>query len=376
VDISGNLGVSETGLFKKIAMGYPAGHTIPANRVLDISGNVDISGNLVVDGDASFNGVNTFDDVNLKGNVYKQNGAGTLDSPFRRSVFGNTFTTENDGSKWIKIATLPASASPTKDITKDVLTGGDWTNEPMIITAWFRNRCGFKYQYKKEGNSSVAVVPNNYISLFARSAFGGEVDIWVFLDGTGTYATANWNIDTIDAVVYKNPSSQGSPPTAGSLLFSSNNSSYPPNLVSQSGGLAGHAFKAGFGQQGVAPGGTDYAWSQNTVFKPDVVSFDTGGCYNVVSGKFTAKIKGIYAFKFSAYTNETYNQFSRPTLFKNNIQYQTTGGKIGMNGNQVYSFINLEEGDYVTVKSTTNSLYMYSEYTHNQFSGSFICGYI
>jgi hypothetical protein len=39
-----------TGLFKNIAMGYPADHSIPANRVLDISGNVDISGDLYVGG--------------------------------------------------------------------------------------------------------------------------------------------------------------------------------------------------------------------------------------------------------------------------------------------------------------------------------------
>ncbi len=326
----------------------------------------------------TFIGVNTFDSINLRGNVFTENGNGQLATPYRRTVLSNTITTEATGSKYVKIATIPASASTTKDFIKVVLTGGAWTAPPMIITAWFNNRNGFRFQYKKEGN-----IQTN-ISLFCvrPGPFGGTVEIWIFMaggivGGSGQYSTASWNIDSVEGDVFKYPTATSTAPTS-TLLFDSNNATTSlPNIVSQSGGVAGHAFKAGFSDLGrFPPGATNYAWPQSAVFKPDVVSFDTGGCYNVGSGKFTAKIKGIYAFKFSAYTNETYDQFSRPTLFRNNIQWQTTGGKIGMNGNQVYSFIALGVGDYVTVKSAAGSLYMYSDSTHNQFSGSFICGYI
>jgi hypothetical protein len=309
----------------------------------------------------------TAERMKIEGNgiITKQNGAGSVSSPFRRSLFSNTFTTENVGSKWIKIATLPVSTGSTKDITKVVLTGGDWGIAPMIITAWFRNRGGFKYQYKKEGY-------NNYISLFARSVSGGAVDIWVFLDGTSAYAVANWDIDTIEAEVY-NPSSQSSPPSAGSLLFDSNNSSYPPNLVTEQAGITGHSFKAGFNDiTRFPPGAVDYVLGQLQTFKPDMIAFNYGNCYSASTGAFTAKIKGVYAFKFSAYTNETYNQYSRPTLFRNNVQYQTTGEKIATNGNQVYSNIYLDVFDFVSVKSSAGSLYLFSDSTHNQFCGHLI----
>ena len=332
--------------------------------------NVDISGKLVVDGDVSFNGVNTFDDVNLKGNVYKQNGAGTLDSPFRRSVFGNTFTTINDGSKWIKIATLPATASTTVDITKVVLTGGDWTNEPMIITAWFRNRSGFKYQYKIEGNNednNGGTFTNVY--LFARSVSGGAVDIWIFLDGISNYAVANWNIDTIDAVLYKNPSSQSSPPTAGTTLFSSgNNTSYPPNIITRQ---AHHSFHASWN----TPSPTNYGFSQGNVFKPNFIWSNIGSCYSSTTGKFTAKIRGVYMFKFSAFTNQSSGSISRPTLYKNGVDRTISGNTISQNGNQVMAIIPLDIGDLVHSASSYGSLYLYSHYMYNQFSGSLIAPY-
>ena len=318
----------------------------------------------------TFAGVNTFDSVNLKGNVFTENGAGTLDSPFRRSVFGNTFTTINAGSKWIKIATLPATASTTLDITKVVLTGGDWTNEPMIITAWFRNRSGFKYQYKIEGNNednNGGTFTNVY--LFARSVSGGAVDIWIFLDGISNYAVANWNIDTIDAVLYKNPSSQSSPPTAGTTLFSSgSNTSYPPNIITRQ---AHHSFHASWN----TPSPTNYGFSQGNVFKPNFIWSNIGSCYSSTTGKFTAKIRGVYMFKFSAFTNQSSGSISRPTLYKNGVDRTISGNTISQNGNQVMAIIPLDIGDLVHSASSYGSLYLYSHYMYNQFSGSLIAPY-
>jgi len=318
----------------------------------------------------TFAGVNTFDSVNLKGNVFTENGAGTLDSPFRRSVFGNTFTTINAGSKWIKIATLPATSSTTVDITKVVLTGGDWTNEPMIITAWFRNRSGFKYQYKIEGNNednNGGTFTNVY--LFARSVSGGAVDIWIFLDGISNYAVANWNIDTIDAVLYKNPSSQSSPPTAGTTLFSSgNNTSYPPNIITRQ---AHHSFHASWN----TPSPTNYGFSQGNVFKPNFIWSNIGSCYSSTTGKFTAKIRGVYMFKFSAFTNQSSGSISRPTLYKNGVDRTISGNTISQNGNQVMAIIPLDIGDLVHSASSYGHLYLYSHYMYNQFSGSLIAPY-
>lgn len=336
--------------------------------------NVDISGKLMVDGGVSFTGVNTFNSVNLKGNVFTENGGGHISIlPIRRTLLSNTFTTNNTGSKWIKIATLPPTTSHTKDITKVVLTGGDWTNEPMIITAWFRNREGFKYSYKIEGNSQ----DNNggaftNVFLFARSVSGGAVDIWIFLDGTSNYVVADWSIDSIEAEVYKNPSSQSSPPTAGSLLFSSgnggSNTSYPPNIIIRQ---AHHSFHASRND----PTPENAYKEQGVVFNPNYLWSNIGGCFNTSTGKFTAKIRGIYMFKFSAFLNQSSGTISRPTLYKNNVVRISSGNTIGQNGNQVFGIIPLDIGDLVHIASSYGRLYMYSHYQYNQFSGSLIAPY-
>jgi len=317
----------------------------------------------------TFTGVNTFDSVNLDGNVFTENGNGQFATPYRRTVAGNTFVTAANGNKFVKIGTIPASVSDSKDFIKVVLTGGVWGSPPMIITAWFNNRDGFRYMYKKEGNIQT------FISLFAvrPGPFGGTIEIWFFVaGGAGQYSRATWNVETVEGEVFKYPTSQSSPPTT-TLMFDSNSASNPPNLVTEQAGITGHSFKAGFNDVNkIPPGAVDYALGQGQVFKPDVVAFNYGNCYSISSGKFTAKIKGVYAFKFSAYTNQSYNDFSRPTLFRNNIQWQTTGGRIANNGNQVYSNIYLDVGDYVTVKSTTGALYLYSNFNHNQFCGHLI----
>jgi len=329
----------------------------------------------------TFTGVNTFDSVNLKGNVFTENGGGHISIlPIRRTLLSNTFTTNNTGSKWIKIATLPATTSHTKDITKVVLTGGDWINEPMIITAWFRNREGFKYSYKIEGNSqdnNGGAFTNVYLD--ARSVSGGAVDIWVFIRGSGSngYAVADWSIDTFDGVVYKNPSSQSSSPT-GTLLFTSGNggnlvspyyyNSFPPNLITRQ---AHHSFHASWN----TPSPTNYGFGQGQVFKPNFLWSNIGSCYSSTTGKFTAKIRGVYMFKFSAFTNTSSGTISRPTLYKNNVVRISSGNTIGQNGNQVFGIIPLDIGDLVHLASAYGGLYLYSHYQYNQFSGSLIAPY-
>ena len=322
----------------------------------------------------TFAGVNTFNSVNLKGNVFTENGGGHISIlPIRRTLLSNTFTTNNTGSKWIKIATLPPTTSHTKDITKVIVTGGDWISEPMIITAWFRNREGFKYSYKIEGNSQ----DNNggaftNVFLFARSVSGGAVDIWIFIDGTSNYCVADWSIDSIEAEVYKNPSSQSSPPTAGSLLFSSGNgggnTSYPPNIIIRQ---AHHSFHAS--RNNPNPG--NVFKEQGAVFNPNFLWSNIGGCFNTSTGKFTAKIRGIYMFKFSAFVNQSSTTISRPTLYKNNVVRISSGNTIGQNGNQVFGIIPLDIGDLVHIASAYGRLYMYSHYQYNQFSGSLVAPY-
>tara|TARA_R110002050_G_scaffold106978_1_gene217222 strand:- start:12173 stop:14176 length:2004 start_codon:yes stop_codon:yes gene_type:complete len=361
-----------------------ASYTAPILKLTNIAGTeeditIDGFGDAVLsDGtEASpqtFNGVNTFDSVNLKGNVFTENGGGHISIlPIRRTLLSNTFTTNNTGSQWIKIATLPVSTSHTKDITKVILTGGDWTNEPMIITAWFRNRSGFTYQYKIEGNSE----DNNggaftNVHLFARSVSGGAVDIWVFIDGTSNYCVADWSIDSIEAEVYKNPSSQSSPPSAGSLLFSSgngsSNTSYPPNLITRQ---AHHSFHASWN----TPNAGNMYFSQGYVFKANYIWSNIGSCYNSTTGKFTAKIRGVYMFKYSGFINESYGSTSRPTLYKNGVVRISSGNVIAQNGNQVMAIIPLDIGDLVHLASSYGRLYVYSHYQYNQFSGSLIAPY-
>lgn len=360
-----------------------ATYTSPILKLTDIAGNdedITIGGGgdavLSAGSEASpqtFTGVNTFNSVNLKGNVFTENGDGIAISPIRRTLLSNTFATNNTGSKWIKIATLPKTSSGKKDITKVVLTGGDWTHEPMIITAWFRNREGFKYQYKIEGNSQ----DNNggaftNVFLFARSKSSGAVDIWIFIDGTSNYCVADWSIDSIEANVYKNPSSQSSPPTAGSLLFSSgnggSNTSYPPNIIIRQ---AHHSFHASRNN----PNAGNVFKEQGAVFNPNFLWSNIGGCFNTTTGKFTAKIRGIYMFKFSAFINQSSTTTSRPALYKNNVIRISSGDTIAQNGNQVFGIIPLDIGDLVHIASSYGRLYMYSHYQYNQFSGSLVAPY-
>jgi len=324
-----------------------------------------------------FTGVNTFNSVNLKGSVFTENGAGTNVEPHRRTVLSKTFTTNNTGSKWIKIATLPNTyGSGTQDITKIVVTGGTWTGNPIIITAWLRNRGGFKKTFKIEGDIENNTTGFSTVYLFAQSigASTEEVDVWICLNGVGTFAVAYWSIDSIDAIVYKNPVSQNSAPStgAGVLRFSTDQvtSLQRPELITRG---ASDSFSATMTATSGFPSNTSIA--QDAVFNANRIEFNHGGCYNYPSGKFTARIRGVYMFKFSAFSGENRSVVTRPTILKNGIHFQAAGRRMGNSGNQVFAIMILEIGDAVHIASTDGSLYFFNFYGYNQFSGSLLSAF-
>ena len=84
--------------------------------------------------------------------------------------------------------------------------------------------------YKKEGNTQT----NISIYLVRTGGSGSTIDIWFFV--AGGYSRGNWNIDSVDGEVYKNPTSQSNTPS-GTVIFDSNSASYPPNLVTEQGNI-------------------------------------------------------------------------------------------------------------------------------------------
>ena len=321
-----------------------------------------------------FTGVNTFNSVNLKGSVFTENGAGTSSEPHRRTVLSKTFTTNNTGSKWIKIATLPkTTTSSTQDITKIVVTGGTWTGPPIIITAWLKNKNGFKKTFKIEGDIENSTTGFSTVYLFGQSigAATEEVDIWVFLKGVNnTFAVASWSIDSIDAIVYKNPESQDTFVPYGVLRFTTDQATslQRPELITRG---ASDSFSASMND--AAPSNTSKA--VNVVFNANQIEFNHGGCYNYPSGKFTARIRGVYMFKFSAFSAENRNEITLPTILKNDIKVQVAGRRMGNSGNQIFAIMILEIGDAVHIASTEGPLYYFSQYQYNQFSGSLLSAF-
>ena len=115
--------------------------------------------------------------------------------------------------------------------------------------------------------------------------------------------------------------------------------------------------------------------AQDAVFNANRIEFNHGGCYNYPSGKFTARIRGVYMFKFSAFSGENRSVVTRPTILKNGIHFQAAGRRMGNSGNQVFAIMILEIGDAVHIASTEGSLYFFNFYGYNQFSGSLLSAF-
>ena len=109
----------------------------------------------------------------------------------------------------------------------------------------------------------------------------------------------------------------------------------------------------------------------HVTFKPTSIPFNYGNCYSPSTGRFTAKIKGVYCFKFSAYTNQG-NSTSRPGIIKNGSSYMFGGGTVYRSGNQIDSIVVLEINDWVEIQSIQGGLYFYSAGSHNQFCGHLV----
>jgi len=132
-----------------------------------------------------------------------------------------------------------------------------------------------------------------------------------------------------------------------------------------------HSFHASF----TTPNAGNMFFDQGIVFKPTYIWFNIGNCYNSSTGKFTATARGVYMFKFSAFTNQASGYISRPSLYKNGVLIISSGNTIAQNGNQVFAIITLDIGDAVHLTSAYGRYYMYSNYAYNQFSGSIISTY-
>ena len=135
--------------------------------------------------------------------------------------------------------------------------------------------------------------------------------------------------------------------------------------------IINHSFHASFN----TPNAGNMFFDQGIVFKPNYIWFNIGNRYNSSTGKFTATIRGVYMFKFSAFTNQAAGYISRPSLYKNGYLRISSGNTIAQNGNQVFAIIDLDIGDAVHLTSAYGRYYMYSHYAYNQFSGSLISTY-
>jgi len=116
----------------------------------------------------------------------------------------------------------------------------------------------------------------------------------------------------------------------------------------------------------------NYVLGEGSVFKPALVNFNYGSCYSTSTGRFTAAIKGVYCFKFSAFHNQSVSSISRPAIYKNGSHWMMVGHFLYTSGNEVDSIINLDIGDYVDIRSSTGPLYLYSAVAHNQFCGHLV----
>ena len=124
-----------------------------------------------------------------------------------------------------KIATLVASSAGTYDhlhvfvtLDNDFLSGGN-----SYIDAVFANRSGFNYSYTVRGSAV-----SGGARLVAYQTSTGAVDIYIQANGTSTCTNASYSvIENQQETVYPNPVDYGST-IAGTLIFDSSSSSYPP----------------------------------------------------------------------------------------------------------------------------------------------------